>query len=111
LSYTDFLAGEPAWIYLLCINEDYEKHLKLDLPRISLLIKQYLNIVEPTTVGDELFDNPIYGQKTFRSMAELINNVHLNNRYCDSRFTLMFYEHKQVMLKRMQYLQSMLEVY
>jgi hypothetical protein len=106
LSYSDFLLGEPSRVHLLKINEDYEKHLKLDIPHIKLLLKQYLNIVESTAVGDELFDNSIYGQEVFRYMTELINN----KEYYDIRIILLFYEHKKCMMMRIEYLQSVLAV-
>jgi hypothetical protein len=53
-------------------------------------------------------EGALYGQEAFRILAYLMDNVVRNGLVYDMRYTLLFYEHKQCMLMRIEYLQSFL---
>lgn len=106
--YNDLFLADPKKIHLVGINETYTSGLNLDIPKIILQLKQYLNLVEQSQVDEGVFEDAVFGQEVFRRLAEYVNETVQKKEMCDVRHLLMFYEHKFCMLARMEYLQTVL---
>lgn len=109
VSYIQIKDSEPRY-WICCIKKSEQYKFLLDINKIYIDFKRYLNLMPEIILGDFDYKSAVFGQETNDLLIKYIEDMSVKRTMIDIRYIYLFYEHKKCMLIRLKQLQKFIGI-